>query len=275
MPLGIDKAKFWRVPEIDGLELLHATYFTQNFSRHMHDGYAFGIVEGGVQAFYYRHANHIATAGNIVTCVPGEVHTGHAPTQDGWTYRMFYPDVELLQYAASEVAGKKVDIPFIQDTIINDPPLANTLLRLHKSLEDDSTSMLERQSRLLYAFAQLVVRHGDDSPPLSKMGVEDEPIQRVRDYLDHHYQENVALEELALVANLSPFYLVRVFAKQVGLPPHAYLTQRRIMTARRLLRLGLPIAQVAVDTGFTDQSHLHRHFKRVMGITPGMYQTPQ
>lgn len=270
-----DTAKFWRVSEIQGLELLKATYYTQNFSRHMHDCYAFGVVEGGVQAFYYRHANHIATGGDIVTCVPGEVHTGHAPTDKGWTYRMFYPDVELLRFAASEVAGKQVDVPFIQDTIINDPPLAAMLLRLHKSLEDESTSLLERQSRLLMAFAQLVVRHGDDAQPLPEVGKEDDPIQEVRNYLDDHFRENISLEQLSSIANLSPFYLVRVFSKQVGLPPYAYLTQKRIMTARKLLRFGLSIADVALETGFTDQSHFHRHFKRVMGITPGMYQSPQ
>ncbi len=64
---------------------------------------------------------------------------------------------------------------------------------------------------------------------------------------------------------------LRVFCKQVGLPPHAYLVQTRVARAKVLLSMRLPIAQVAADTGFTDQSHLNRHFKRIVGVTPRQY----
>ena len=71
--------------------------------------------------------------------------------------------------------------------------------------------------------------------------------------------------------NFSPFHLVRVFRAATGLPPHAYLTQVRLQHAKRLLAAGALIAWVAADTGFTDQSHLARHFKQVTGVTPGQY----
>jgi hypothetical protein len=127
--------KFWRVPQLEGLELLHATYISQNFSRHMHECYAFGVVEHGVQAYYYRGANHAAASGQLVNCLPGEVHTGHAATEGGWTYRMFYPSPEILQRVASDVAGKPRDLPFFQQTVIEDPDLARRLHHLHRMLE--------------------------------------------------------------------------------------------------------------------------------------------
>ena len=273
MSLKREYTKFWRVPHIEGLELLHATYVTQNFSRHMHECYAFGVVEQGVQAYYYRGDNHQAAPGSIVNCVPGEVHTGHAATESGWTYRMFYPSPEILQTVASDVAGTPRDIPFFQQTIIQDRDLAWRLLALHHALEDPATPRVEHQSRLLAALASLIVRHADDPPRPARPGDEPGPIRRVRELIHERYQENISLDDLATVAHLSPFYLVRVFTNQVGLPPHAYLIQTRVMRACRLLRAGVPVAQAALDVGFVDQSHLHRHFKRIMGVTPGTYQT--
>jgi AraC-like DNA-binding protein len=157
--------------------------------------------------------------------------------------------------------------------VIEDADLARRLNHLHHLLEDPSGSLLEHQSRLLMALAHLITRYADDPPPLGQTGAESDPIRQVRDFIDDQFRHNIALDDLVAVAHLSPFYLVRVFTKEVGLPPHAYLTQRRVMAACRLLRVGVSPAQAAVEVGFVDQSHLHRHFKRIMGLTPGLYQS--
>jgi AraC-like DNA-binding protein len=81
----------------------------------------------------------------------------------------------------------------------------------------------------------------------------------------------VTIDELAREAGLSAFHLIRVFRASFGLPPYRYLELVRIRHARRLIRRGWPLAQVVHATGFSDQSHLTRHFKRVVGVTPGGY----
>lgn len=78
---------------------------------------------------------------------------------------------------------------------------------------------------------------------------------------------------LARVAGLSAFHLCRVFRDAVGMPPHAYQTQVRVRQAKSLLRAGMPAAQVAAAAGFSDQAHLTRHFKQIVGVTPGRYLT--
>lgn len=64
---------------------------------------------------------------------------------------------------------------------------------------------------------------------------------------------------------------MRTFRRSIGLSPYAYLTQIRVEAAKKLLNEGASIADVASDIGFTDQSHLTRHFKRITGVTPGQY----
>ncbi len=91
------------------------------------------------------------------------------------------------------------------------------------------------------------------------------------DYLHANYERNVTLDDLAGLAQSSPYHLLRKFRRSVGLTPHAYLIQIRVEEGKRLLRAGNPISDVSAGTGFTDQSHFTRHFKRIMGVTPGQY----
>ncbi len=265
-----EQTKFWQAQDIGQVELLRATYITHSFSRHVHEGFAIGIIEAGAEAFYYRGANHVAPAGSIVLINPDEVHTGYAVEETGWTYCMLYPEASLLQQAASEAAGRPRGIPYFPNPVIKDEYMTRLIRDLHFTLEK-STAFLERQSRFLATLAQLILRHADDHPVLSPATAAHKAVQRAQAYLEAHYMDNITLEQLAQIAELSPFHLTRIYRKAIGLPPHAYLTQVRIRHAKNLLSLGLPIAQVAFETGFADQSHLTRHFKRIVGVPPGQY----
>lgn len=268
---GQEQSVFWRAPELGELELLRASYRTHTFARHTHDGYAIGVIERGAETFEYRRQWFVAPAGSVVVINPGEVHTGQAASAAGWSYRMLYPDTALLQGAASALAGRTCDVPFFPSPVIDDPQLAQHMLRMHAVLEQPR-SALEHQSWVAWTLAHLIVRHADDRPTVPRLRDEHQAVQQVRAYLEAHYTGNVSLDQLAALVHFSPFHLVRVFRSETGLPPHAYMTQVRLRHAKRLIAAGLPLAQVAAETGFTDQSHLARHFKQSTGVTPGQYR---
>lgn len=265
-----EKAKFWCDRSFGNLELLRATYIEHSFSRHIHEGYAIGVIEAGIEGFRYQGANHVAPPSSIVIVHPGEVHTGHAVTKSGWTYRMFYPEAYLLQKAASQIADRFQPLPYFPTPVIQDLQLATRLRYLHLCLED-STSLLEKESLLIWTFARLIAKYAQAPPAIASIGAEASAVRKTREYINDNYEENISLEQLANLVNLKPLRLLRVFRKALGLPPHAYLVQVRIIQAKKLLAMGMSIVDVAVETGFSDQSHLHRHFKRIVGITPGHY----
>lgn len=265
-----EKAKFWCDRELGNLELIRATYITHTFSRHTHEGYAMGVVEEGIEGFRYQGANHLAPPSSILVVHPGEVHTGYAATKSGWTYRMFYPETHILQKAASEIADCFQPLPYFPTPVIQDRHLAAQLRYLHLCLEN-SVSKLEKESLLIWTFAQLISKYAQAPPPIKSIGQEFSAVKRTQEYLKANYQANISLEQLSNLVNLKPLRLLRVFRKALGLPPHTYLVQVRITQAKRLLGMGMSIAEVAVETGFSDQSHLHRHFKRIVGVTPGQY----
>ena len=151
-----------------------------------------------------------------------------------------------------------------------DRDLAASFLALRTALGGQA-SRLEKDTRLRSVLMQFILRHADTRHSLRLAGKERRAVEVVREYLEDNHAANVSLEELSRLSNLSPFHLTRVFSERVGMPPHAYQTQVRVARARDLLLRGWPITSAAFETGFADQSHLTRHFKRVVGVTPGSY----
>jgi AraC family transcriptional regulator len=101
-------------------------------------------------------------------------------------------------------------------------------------------------------------------------------LRAVVEYIEDHLDAGPSLEQLAAVARLSPYHFARQFKAATGLPPHQYVIARRVERAKELLQAGtdLPLAEVAAQAGFSDQSQFSHHFKRLVGVTPGRFRTP-
>ncbi len=141
-----------------------------------------------------------------------------------------------------------------------DADLVRLFLNFHRAVEI-AASLLKQEVLRFSILAQLIIRYANLPCALQPLKKERTSVQQVREYLHDNYAENVSLDRLAQIVNPSPYHLNRIFCAEVGVPPHAYQTQVRIDRAKQLLSKGIPIKQVAADTGFTDQSHLNRHFK--------------
>lgn len=266
-----EHATFWHAPDIGDLELLKATYISHAFSRHTHQGYVIGMIERGAEVFYYRGETHVALPGDVVVINPDEVHTGHSGDKQGWTYRMLYPTVQTLKMVADAMADRPVEMPWFPQAVIKDRPLAVKIRQLHMLLER-STSQMERQENYYDVMGELIRTKAGNAPTTKKQGFERQAVKKARQLINDTLSENISLETISDHVGLSPFYFARIFRQHTGLPPHAYRKQQRIQMAKQLLSTQMPISQVAIATGFSDQSHLTRHFKQIVGVTPGQYK---
>lgn len=270
-PVPREEAR-WRVlPCLGGTDLLHAHYVRHSFSRHFHEGYAFGVIEQGAMRFRYLGGDQVAARGEINLVEPGEVHDGHAAIDEGWTYRMIYLKPEALETVAAEL-GRRSGLPAFQRGVLHDVELARRLRRAHQALMRPETGSLERETRLLFLLAAIVTRHSLEPAPPKRRGSEPGAVARARDLLHAKLDEDVRLDDLALETGLSPFHLARVFQRHMGLPPHAYLLQIRLDQVRERLPGPARLADLAAEAGFADQSHLTRLFKARFGLTPGRYR---
>ena len=101
-------------------------------------------------------------------------------------------------------------------------------------------------------------------------------LRAVVEYIEEHLDGGPTLAQLAAVVRLNPYHFARQFKAATGLPPHQYVILRRVERAKQLLQAGtdLSLAEVALHAGFSDQSQFSRHFKRLVGVTPGQFRTP-
>lgn len=259
--------KFWRVPHLDNLELLHATNITYYYPRHMHEECSIVLILQGEETTTCRGTSCIARPGNLLVVNADEVHSSKSV---GTEYRVIKISSKTLNLIGFELFGRNLDRPFSSQLVIKDPLIFRLLLGLHLKLEQNF-SHLEQESEFISTIGQLITRRNKNCIVLQPLAKERYYVNLIRDYLRSHYAENVSLAQLTSITNLSPFYLLRVFRKQVGCPPHEYQTQVRITRARKLIRNGHLISEVALETGFFDQSHFSRNFKRIVGIPPGQY----
>ena len=240
--------------------------------RHSHEDYQFCLSLDFPGEYRYRGSSLGVPVGSLSIIHPGEMHSARDPADRRKTanYRLMYVGTDLLREAASEVAGRATSEPFFSPIVL-DGELVGRFLRLHASLGEPA-SELERGSRLMSVLTQLVLRHAGTGPRYDPPARAPGAVELVREYLHDNYAQNVSLEELARQANLSPYHLNRIFSREVGLPPHRYQIAVRVGRARELLARGTPIARVAAETGFADQSHLTRTFKRLVQVPPGRYR---
>jgi AraC-like DNA-binding protein len=266
----VDFAEYSRCFGLDGLEVMSARWVDHSFAPHMHDFYAVSLNYGGRGAFDCRRELLDAAPGTCNLIAPGELHTGHATSGDGWIYRNLYIETPLMNTLLRSLDWQgpldvKFKFPLVRDTI-----LAARLAHVFASLREPS-SLLQNESLLLAVVARLITDHLVHRYALSDAGREHVAVLRVKDWLDANSEQNVSIHSLAGLAGLSPYYLVRAFHRHVGVPPHKYQTIVRVNRARKLLTSGAAISEVAYRTGFCDQSHLNRCFKRTLGVTPGKY----
>jgi len=228
---------------------------------HVHDAWTLLIVDDG-EVRYDLDRHKRGTPSDTVSLLPPQVpHNGSSVTPQGFRKRVLYLDMTQLD---ESFIGPTVDGPDLAD-----PLLRRHVGQLHKALANRGDEF-EAESRL----ALISERLREQLRPRPAFG-STEPdrgiAQSLRGLLDERLLEGIALAEAARLLHTHPTHLVRTFSGAFGIAPHQYMTSRRVDLARRLLLDGQPPGEAATAAGFYDQSHLTRHFKRVVGTTPGRY----
>ncbi|WP_330349086.1 helix-turn-helix transcriptional regulator [Streptomyces sp. NBC_00582] len=252
----------WR-PAVPGVvEVFHAHFTEHAYPMHVHDVWTLLIVDDGAVRYDLDRHRH-GTPHDTVTLLPPHVpHNGSSATPHGFRKRVLYLDGTRL---GEDLIGAAVDRPDLRDPVLRD-----RVGRLHTALAR-SGDELEAESRLAFVGERLRthLRPSAAVPGPPRPGPD--LARRLRELLDASVVRGVGLEEAARVLRAHPAHLVRAFSGAYGIAPHQYLTSRRVERARRLLLDGMPAGEVAAAAGFFDQSHLTRHFRKSVGVTPGRY----
>ncbi|GCF11838.1 helix-turn-helix domain-containing protein [Dictyobacter arantiisoli] len=260
----------WRPWQLKELELFQKVAISALENQRFTQEYLIVCGQSGTIEFQHRNTRLSGQLidGIFVVLEPGETWT--CQTKDVTSYHLSI-DPAWLQQFATEMLQREKGLPHFPNRPLFDPPLSQAMSDL-AARSQAPASRLQQEETLLHLLAPLLLSHSQDAGTLPQLGKEYPAVKRTKEYLQAHYAQEVALQELAGVVNMSPFHLARVFRQVVGLPPHAYQTQLRLVHSRTLLAQGYDVGTVAQETGFADQSHFTRQFKRYYLMPPGSYR---
>lgn len=252
---------------MQGVEAVSADT-SHTFGRHTHDQFGIGVIVRGAQKSFSGRGIVEAETGDVITVNPGEVHDGLPLGESGRAWRMLYFDPATLTDPIYALTNGRSDSAELSHPVMRDPASAASFLSLFRVMTDPhgGYSEIEGRENLLVVLARLI-DHSDEKrrPGASKA------IGRARERIDDDPSAPLTLGELAAIGGVSQFQLIRGFSKVTGFTPHAYLVQRRLQRARKMIALGATLSYAAQAAGFADQSHMTRLFVRTYGMSPGIY----
>ncbi|PSM19708.1 AraC family transcriptional regulator [Nitratireductor sp. StC3] len=250
-------------PVATGLEIVETAGLRTGYRPHRHDSYVIGTTAHGVQRFRYRGEERHALAGQAFILHPDERHDGRPGTEDGYGYRALHIAPRLI----AEASGLG-PLPFVASPVLTDAGLIQAIGALIEARVDapSDTALVSALADLTAALERLAGR------PRRKTPIAKETLRRIKVELDDTPGAAVSMSALEAAYGLSRFAIARQFRRVYGVSPMRYGLMRRLDVAKRRILAGESLADAALAAGFSDQSHMTRHFLRAFGMTPGRWQ---
>ncbi|WP_144794341.1 AraC family transcriptional regulator [Kocuria palustris] len=254
----VEHVRAWH-PDVPSLREVYHARFAHAYPMHTHDDWAVMLVDDGAVAYDLGRGSHCAMSAALTLLPPGIPHDGRPAVEGtGYRKRVLYLEAGWLP---QEVRGLAADRPTLPG-----PLAVAAARRVHRALQEPGDPMAAEH--WLLAVRDHVLRHLGRPAPV----VRDAPLaRRLRALLDDRLTESFTITEAAAQLGAHPSHLVRVFSRTYGIAPHQYQISRRVDLARHLLLDGHRPAETAALAGFHDQSHLARHFRRVLGTAPSTF----
>lgn len=271
-PVGKQKEniRLYRLADLPQVELFQGIDIIRSFSRHRHWVFSISVIERGSRVYHYRGKKHLAHSGDIKVICPGEIHASGPAEQQAYSLRSVRLEAEYFNSLTVQITKKGQPLSRFPQPLIRDQELYHHVIHLFQLLSAN-TSKLEKEYCLMNTLTRLFIKYAPtfyiEDMPESLL-----PIKSVGDYLYENYNENISLLDLAGHFGFSPYHLVHQFTREMGIPPHIFQIQVRLQRALELLAAENPVATVAAETGFYDQSHFTHAFKKKFGVTPNQYR---
>lgn len=259
---------FYRDEALPFLEAKRCRKSDLAYQKHFHEEHSIGLIDEGETQAWCEGLLWRVESGRMINFPPHMLHACQPAEVANWKYKMLFIKPEWLEQIELPHVDR-LQIPFLLEKGKNE---ACSKL-LNQAMEELSCkgSPLEIETALIELVHTLISKHASDLAHEPFGMLEQKYVKRVKEYIHAHYMDRITLEKLELETGISRYHLIRVFKKSMHVPPHAYQNLLRINHAKTELKNRRPIAEIAVDTGFYDQSHFAKAFAKIVGATPQTY----
>ena len=242
----------------------------QKFPNHFHEYYVLGLIESGQRHLSCKNREYTIEPGDLLLFNPRDNHTCEQIDGKALDYRCLNIQTKTMGRAVLEITGKE-EQPYFTSQVIFQSELVPLLKELHLMIMQEEQDF-RKEEIFFFLLEQLLTEYTEQDVPFPKIEQSAET-KAICEFLEKNYMNNITLDDLSDLTGLSKYYLLRSFTKQKGITPYSYLETIRIHKAKQLLEQGLPLIEVALQTGFADQSHFSNFFKKYIGLTPKQYRS--
>jgi AraC-like DNA-binding protein len=260
--------QYYRDKDLPFFELKLCDISDLSYKKHSHEEYSLAIVDKGESSFWCEGKHFAKVSERSLVAIPSDVvHACNPQQAHQWKYKMLFLHPGWVERFLADEASGGIRSPIVKD--ISAPPVYRAVNRMLASLATPATP-LEKESGIIAVLTQVVREKGQpDTAPRKK---EHSKLLLIEEYLHSSFLEKITLDRLEQLSGLNKFQLIRSFKEKFNLPPHTYQIMLRINYAKKELKKLRPVADIAQETGFYDQSHFIKVFKSHTGVTPDRYQ---
>ncbi|CAI3116514.1 Bifunctional transcriptional activator/DNA repair enzyme Ada [Acinetobacter calcoaceticus] len=265
--------EFWQDGRMPYVETRRSCFSRTCYKSHSHPTFSIGAIDEGNSVFQSSFGTEQKISAGTLVIVPAHIEHSCNPLPDqAWSYQMLHLDISWLNqwYAEFQKEGFDLNLPQHRPLIIKDENLYQAFSDMNETLFDSQKLILEKEQSLIYCLTQLLLPHFILEEIQKTQYLYESFLDLI--HIIKSSERFISLEELAQQVGLSRYAIIRLFKANVGLTPHAFQINLKINQARAQLKQGIPLAELAVNLGFSDQSHFHKAFKAHTGITPRQFQ---
>lgn len=247
------------------------------YKSHSHPTFSIGAVDCGISRFNSYFAGEQQIQAGTLVIIPAEIEHSCNPLENqAWSYQMMHLDAHWVAQLFSELVEDieqlcPQHVPLLKPQIIHHTDAYQLFSQLNHLLFDTSVSILLKQQKLIEVLCEILLPHFEFNL-LKQSNYFQKYLSRMIALIECS-QHILALDELSQAVGISRYATIRLFKNNFGLTPHVYQLNQKVNIARRLLKSGESIVQIAHSLGFTDQSHFHHVFKSYTGVTPKQFQS--
>lgn len=240
----------------------------QKFPNHFHDYYVIGFIENGRRYLSCKNKSYNVGPGDLTIFNPNDNHTCEQMDNGTLDYRCINIQLDIMKKVTFEITNKEY-IPYFTENVLFNNELVTLLRELHLMIMQEEKDF-KKEEIFLFIMEQLIGEYSNAKLEVDFQESNTE-INNICEFLKNNYANNITLNDLTALTGISKYHLLRSFTKQKGISPYSYLEAIRINEAKKFLEKGIYPLEVAMKTGFTDQSHFTNFFKKFIGLTPKQY----
>lgn len=262
------KDQFFKDSRMAFVECRYSTSSASQFKPHMHKTFSVGAVDRGEVVYTVGSRQSSLVPGSLALINPEAMHSCNTVGASERSYYMLYLDVDWCLQVQKALWNVEL-FNEVSSVHLENEDLYRQYIGTMTTLMDHDSHLLEKEQDLVELITTLFSL---SCRPENDVDAAVDGIDCLRQQLGSNLKTDLTLDSLAREIGANPYTLLRKFKKVTGLTPHAYRMNCRIEQAKQYLQRGEDIGETALECGFFDQSHLHRHFKAMTTVTPSQYR---